>query len=124
MYTKTEISVQVYEDNTGSIIYAKKDESNVDEVDRTENHPERFTLAGNATDQAFHFGQLTTAHTVYITSNREISVKFNGSSVALPIGRANTKKGGLCIQETSITSLSLTNNSGEDAEVYVCLAGK
>lgn len=68
------------------------------------------------------FGPVTTAKYVFVKSDRQVTLQFNGDSNGVAIGVAADKPGFLGIP-TSCTSLSITNASGAEAEVEYELVG-
>ena len=103
---------------------ANRSSSLVESADITKHGGGEYLIPNNTVDQAINFGPVTTAYALRIESNQPILAKINGSSTAIPIGRdAGTKAVLQISQSAGITSLSITNNSGKDAQVYVSLPG-
>lgn len=81
-----------------------------------------YTIADSAT-QVIAFGPITTAHSLFIKSDRQVVLKFNGDSTGVTLGDAAAVGGFCVIAGGSNTSLSITNSSGASASVDVQLVG-
>jgi hypothetical protein len=69
-----------------------------------------------AVDQAVNLAGLTTIQTLLVISDRALSYKLNGASVALAFKN-------LLVTDASLTALSLSNASGGMATVRVYMLG-
>lgn len=68
------------------------------------------------------FGEVTTARYLWVKTDRQITLKFNGASTGFLLGTA-AAVGGFMGIPTSCTSLTIENASGAVAEVAYELAG-
>lgn len=82
----------------------------------------RFTVAASAT-QVVSFGPVTTAHSVFIKSDRQVTVKLNGDSTGFAISHTEANGGFLALPSTSVTSISIVNNGSASATVDYELVG-
>lgn len=68
------------------------------------------------------FGSVTTAHYVFVKSSRQVTLKFNGDSNGILLGHT-AASGGFVALATAVTSLAITNASGDSADVVFELYG-
>lgn len=91
--------------------------------DCTEGKAETRTVAASATDESLAFGGIATAKVLYIETDQELTLKFNGGaeSIALkPTSGSNAKF--FC--EGEFTGVTVTNPSASnDATVTFMIAG-
>lgn len=80
-----------------------------------ESHSSYEEVANGATDQAISLGGLTTAQVVYIASDQTVSFKINGS-IAIVAKQ-------VFLIGAAVTSLSVSNASGSQANLDVVLLG-
>lgn len=76
-----------------------------------------IVVASGATDTAISLGNLTTISTLYLETDREISVKFNGTG-----NPAYTVKDIIFLNTSGITSIYASNANAQDVNVKVFLA--
>lgn len=127
MYFKATMTWVVAEDDTlAQAVSGPLSSSKIESTDITEHVGRRITLADGVTDQAINFvgaDGLTTAKALMIKTDQPITAKLNGSSTAIPIGHAADEPATLMIDATTITSLSLSNASGNTANIIISLPG-
>lgn len=103
---------------------SKRSSSLIESVDIVEHGGGFYKLAAGATNESIAFGPVTTAYALRIETDQPITAKINGATTALPIGRNEDTKAVLQLSQTAgITSLSLSNPSSKEAEVYISLPG-
>jgi len=123
LYSSCGITWKVATDSTLAQILSSRSSTITEEADHDESATHHLELADGATDQAVALGGLATVQGLLIISDRLISVKINAGSVGVPIGHTAAEGGVLALPATEITSLSLTNASGEVANVYLSMVG-
>lgn len=82
----------------------------------------RYTVAASGT-QAIAFGPVSTAHSVFIKSDRQVTVKLNGDSTGFPISHTEVSEGYFVLPSTNVTSISVVNNGSATAIVDYELVG-
>lgn len=68
------------------------------------------------------FGEVTTARFLWVKTDRQVTLKFNGASTGFLLGTA-AAAGGFIGIPTSCTSLTIENASGAAVEVFYELVG-
>lgn len=126
LYLKATTTFVVAEDSTLAQTLANRSTSKIESGDITELVQRRITIPDGTTDQAISFvgaDGLADAKALLIITDQPISVKINGSDTGLPIGHTENEDASLLLDATNITSLSISNASGQTANVYVALPG-
>lgn len=82
----------------------------------------RYTVAASGT-QAIAFGPVTTAHSVFIKSDRRVTVKLNGDSTGFAISHTEGSEGYFVLPSTNVTSITVVNNGSATATVDYELVG-
>lgn len=124
LYFKSAETWEVGSDANLAQTNAKRSSSLIESSDIVEHGGGEYLIPDGTTDLAINFGPVTTAYALRIESNQPITAKINGASTPLPIGRDADTKAVLQISQTAgITSLSISNASGNAANVYISLPG-
>lgn len=126
LYHRATSTWVVAEDSTLSQSIANRSTTKTETADITEHVEKRLTIPDGTTDLSIGFtgsDGLTTGKGLLIITNQPISVKINGSSTAIPIGHTAGESATLMLDATAITALSISNASGNTANVYISLPG-
>lgn len=79
-------------------------------------------LAAATVDAPIAFGGVTTARSLLVASDKDITVKLNGGSESIAVKKATGARGVLYL-EGAITALTVSVPGAEDATVLYALAG-
>ena len=77
-------------------------------------------IVDTTVDEAVSFGGVVNGTILYITTSQPITIKINGSAVALPINSHLFLTGNVT---TPLTALLISNSSGLDANVKIVIGG-
>jgi hypothetical protein len=81
-----------------------------------------YSVATGITNQALSLGGVTTAAVLYISSDQPVTVLINTNSI--PLGTdPNNEPGFLLLLNTGVTSVGVTNMSGNAANIDFFVAG-
>lgn len=124
-YLKASIVYQVADDSALDNARANISETYI-EANTSSNTALEDSVEYNIADsgsQVVSFGGVTTIKSLFIKSSRQVSLKFNGSSTALPLGHTAGNKCWMCLAMCSVTSLTIENSSGGTAFVQIQVVG-
>lgn len=83
----------------------------------------RYSVATGVTAQALDMGGVTTGSVLYLASNWPVTVILNGSA-SIPVGiLVDNEPGFLLLLNTAVTSVAITNMSGNAANIDFFIAG-
>jgi len=97
----------------GQVLY---DSDDVQSEAHDEAKSELMEVANNTVDAAIPLGGLTTVEALLIISDQDVSFKINGGNTGVPCKS-------LMLWGCAITALSISNASGETANVRVLMTG-
>jgi len=123
LYLQAGLTWKLSKTSTQAQYLANRSISLTEAVDIEEYAEHYVEIADAVTDQAISLGFVTTVKGLLIESDRAITVKINGSDTGLPIGHTADEGGALLLTATSVTTLTLSNASGETANIYISLPG-
>lgn len=83
----------------------------------------KYSVPTSVTAQVLSTGGVTTGLVLYISSDQAVTVILNGTA-SIPVGTsADNKPGVLLLMNTTITSVAITNFSGNAANIDFFVAG-
>lgn len=83
----------------------------------------KYSVATSVTAQALSMGGVTTGMVLYLSSDQSVTVILNGTT-SISVGTSTENEPGvLLLMNTSITSIAITNFSGNAANIDCFVAG-
>jgi hypothetical protein len=121
MYTRTQITHTVADDSSLKQPSPKFEKTRTSET-MSQSVARRVSIPGSTTDKSIPLDGLV-GKALFLSCDRQLSVKLNGSADALLLGAVAEEGGELALSNSNITSLEVTNAGTEAVELRFSMAG-
>ena len=119
LYFTATVAVRVSESSTSDRHFQDTNDVTTDTTALTETTGlNRKVVADGASDEALSFSGVASGSYFYFKSSQDVSIKLNGSSTALAVA-----KGKALYAPITVTSCTVTNGSGNDANIDYSVSG-